>query len=195
MGYLKPLLDPKKDAEELGRYDERLKVIGSKPRRVTPVLVPLGNDTSLGALIDGTARVAFDLDGRAPHACAWDWVTPAAGILVYDPDGRGNVRSGLQLFGSVSWWVFWADGYQALAALDDDGDGWLRGPELAGIAVWRDANGDAVSGAGEVRPLTALGITGLEVRPAVDPASGALTARVERDGHVVPSYDWEARCR
>jgi tetratricopeptide (TPR) repeat protein len=182
IGYLKPLLDPAKDAAEIQRYDERLKVIAAKPRSITPVLVALGP----GPLVDAKARVGFDLDGRAPHACAWDWPTPAAGILVYDPEGKGDIRSGLQLFGSVSWWVFWENGYQALAALDDDGDGGLRGTELAGIRVWRDADGDAVSQPGEVQDLTAYGITAIGVRDGMG---------VIMNGRPAAAIDWIARCR
>ena len=51
---------------------------------------------------------------------------------------------GLQLFGSVTWWLFWEDGYAPLAALDDNHDGRLEGAELKGIAIWFDRNGNGV---------------------------------------------------
>jgi hypothetical protein len=47
-------------------------------------------------------------------------------------------------------------GYQPLAALDDDGNGWLSDRELSGIGVWRDKNQDGVADPGEVIAATAL---------------------------------------
>jgi hypothetical protein len=51
-----------------------------------------------------------------------------------------------------------------LAALDDDHDGILTGKELAGLALWRDANGNGVADPGEVKPLSAYGIVALSCR-------------------------------
>lgn len=39
------------------------------------------------------------------------------------------------------------------AALDDNGDGRLTGNELAGLALWHDANGNGISDPGEVKSL------------------------------------------
>jgi hypothetical protein len=67
----------------------------------------------------------------------------------------------LQLFGSVTFWLFWPNGYEALRALDDNHDGSLAGRELAGMAIWRDGNSDGVSDSGEVKPLSQWGIVKL----------------------------------
>ena len=56
-------------------------------------------------------------------------------------------------FGNVTFWTFWNNGYEAMRALDDNGDGELRGSELRHLAIWRDANRNGVSEPGEVRPL------------------------------------------
>jgi hypothetical protein len=55
-------------------------------------------------------------------------------------------------------WLFWSNGYEALRALDDNGDGELRGAELWKLAIWRGRNQNGVSEKGEVSPLTAHGI-------------------------------------
>jgi hypothetical protein len=92
-----------------------------------------------------------------------------------------------QLFGSVTWWMFWPDGWRALAALDDDGDGWLSGAELDGIAVWRDRNQNGVSDPGEVVPAADAGI----VRIATHATSGERNPRgVITRGGALPSLDW-----
>ena len=123
-----------------------------------------------------------------------EWITPQAGWLVFDHDGQGQVTSGLQLFGNVTFWLFWPDGYAALSALDDDGNGQLDQDELEGLAIWRDANGNGVSDPGEVRPVSAWGVralscasqthsTGIRFNPA-----GAEFS----DGTTRPTYDWIA---
>ena len=67
-------------------------------------------------------------------------MTKDAGWLVYDPKGKGDITSSLQLFGNVTFWLFWENGYHALASLDDNGDGVLTGDELKGLAIWHDAS-------------------------------------------------------
>ncbi|MCR6644592.1 MAG: hypothetical protein NVV62_08775 [Terricaulis sp.] len=106
--------------------------------------------------------------------------------------GAGRSRSGFDLIGQRSWAVFWRDGFEALRALDDDRDGVLRGAELGGLALWRDANGDGVSDPGEVLPVSAHGIVGLGVR-GEETRRDLITApdgvRFE-DGSTRPLYDW-----
>ena len=78
-----------------------------------------------------------DLAGSG-QAQPYTWVQPDTGILVWDPWSEGRIRSGRQLFGSVTFHMFWSDGYRALDALDDNRDGELRGNELKGLAAWFD---------------------------------------------------------
>ena len=54
--------------------------------------------------------------------------------------------------------MFWDDGYQALAALDDDASGWIDGIELTGLGVWLDRDKDGVSDSTEVVPIARTGI-------------------------------------
>ena len=103
------------------------------------------------------------------------------------------MTSGLQLFGGVTYWCFWGTGYDALAALDDDGDGVLRGRELDGLALWHDANGNGVCDPGEVRPLAEWGIVALSCRGerVKDPDYIALSRGgvVFADGSKRTTYD------
>ncbi len=99
----------------------------------------------------------FDADGSGLKR-QWTWVTNDAGWLVYDPTGNGNITSSLQLFGNVTFWMFWENGYDALASLDDNGDGVLTGSEMNGLAIWHDVSHPGYSDPGEVKPLSAHGI-------------------------------------
>lgn len=197
-GYLIPLLDKDGDKAEIATLEERIAQLKKLPRPVTPLAIPLEEGLTLEDLLDTQARVAFDADGTGKKR--WTWITPRAGWLVMDAKGAGRIESGLQLFGNVTFWLFWDDGYQALAALDDNGDGELTGAELAGLAIWQDRNGDGVSQPGEVRPLAEHGIVALSCRG--EPRSGnpdcvVYSPRGVRftDGTTRASYDVILRSR
>lgn len=189
--YLLPLLDPKEDAEEIAKVKQIQEAIDKKPRAVTPLLLPLQPGLELAGLVDPHARVQFDLDGTNLGR-SWGWITPQAGWLVYDLPGSGRIQSGLQLIGGVSFWIFWENGYQALAALDDDQDGVLQGRELDGLGLWHDANSNGRSEPGEVQPLAALGITALSCSHEWHHTGIPFNPRGARfrDGTWRPTYDW-----
>jgi hypothetical protein len=119
-------------------------------------------------------------------------VQPATALLVWDSSGRGKITSGRQLFGGYTFQVFRKNGYDALAGLDDNGDGELRGDELKGIRVWFDRNGDGISEPDEVVDLSRLGIVAISVRTTgwdgihpQNPRGITFT-----DGHTLPTWDW-----
>lgn len=190
--YLLPLLDTKKDAAEIAELNARVATIAARPRGITPIVVPLADDASAGEWVDRSARVRFDLDGSGLRG-EWQWITPRAAWLVYDATGSGRIDSALRMFGSVTFWMFWENGYQALASLDDNADGEIAGAELRGLALWIDANANGVSEAGEVRPLSAHGIVALSCAYTAGdaPHLAAMSARGARfsDGRVRPTYD------
>jgi len=91
--------------------------------------------------------------------------------------------------------MFWRKGYEALAALDDDGNGWLEGKELDGIFVWHDKNSNGVSERGEVLPLSRFGIIRISVKATnrigetlFNPKGIQLS-----DGTFLPTYDWVSK--
>ena len=147
-GYLTPLLDPEKDREELATLKERV-AMSRIDRAITPIALPLSDGLEVADLTDLKARVPFDADGSGEKG-NWSWITRDAAWLVYDQKGDGQVASALQLFGSVTFWLFWNNGYEALATLDDNADGRLSGEELQHLALWRDANGKGVRDNGEI---------------------------------------------
>ena len=197
-GYLKPMLDAEKDADELAELKERVEKVSRINRPITPVALPLRDGLRVEDLLNTTASVPFDADGSGwKHS--WTWLKPDAAWLVYDSAGRGEIKSALQLFGSVTFWMFWQDGYQALSALDNDRNGRLEGNELAGLALWHDANSNGVSDAGEVRPVGEHGITAISCRAAAgkDSTVAAWSAEgvVFKDGRTRPTYDLVLRRR
>lgn len=187
--HLEHLAETRADRRAVARLRERLGA--SQPMMyVTPLVVPL-RDAPFDALIDRDSDVAFDFAGTG-DARAQGWLGPDAAWLVWDPKGRGDVRSGFDLFGETTWAAFFHDGFEALGSLDDNHDGEVAGEELEGVALWRDENGDGKSSPEEVRPVSEYGIAGLAAR-ARETHIGLMQApggvRFE-DGSTRPLYDW-----
>lgn len=165
-----------------------------RPNAITPIVLSLSSPAPLPELTAPSVTTTFDLDGSATHR-RWTWLKPDTGLLVWDPDHTGKITSGRQLFGSVSWWLFFQTGYEALDALDDNRDGRLSGDELRGIAVWFDRNSNGASDPGEVIPIESLPIAAI----ATTWTSTDGDAPCNRDGllltsgTVLPTYDWIAR--
>ena len=162
-GYLPPLLDPEKDAAELATLKQRVAQVRRVRRPVTPLAVPMADGLSAADMVDRAARVRFDADGSGEQK-NWSWLSRDAAWLVYDQKQTGRVTSALQLFGNVTFWLFWENGYQALATLDDNADGQLTGAELRHLALWRDANANGISDSGEVTSLITEGIVELSCK-------------------------------
>lgn len=177
------------DRAKMERLRERLQA--SRPMiYVTPMVVPLA-DAPFGRLTDNASPVHFDFAGTG-DARAQGWLTPDAAWLVWDPEWRGDIRSGFDLIGARTWSVFWSDGFEALRALDDNRDGELTGAELGGLALWRDENQNGVSEPGEVIPANVHGVVSLSVRGrATRPGLITAPAGVRFDNGVTrPLYDW-----
>lgn len=192
-GYLTPHLDKQKEAAELAELKRRVAVVSRIARPITPIAIPLQAGLSAGDIEDRTARVTFDADGSG-RLREWTWIKPNSGWLVYDKQGTGRIDSALQLFGNVTFWMFWEHGYEPLAALDDNRNGELRGRELVGLAIWRDANQNGISDPGEVRLIGEYGIVAVSCRHTIDSEhpdriewseSGVVFA----DGRTLPTYD------
>ncbi len=163
------------------------------PRGIEPLILSIDRAHSLAALVAPEVHSSFDLDGTG-RPQRWTWVKPDAGILCWDPEHTGAITSGRQLFGSVTWWIFFENGYRALDALDDNRDGELRGMELSGLALWFDRNSNGVSDPGEVLPIESTGIAAISCR-ATDVEDGCaanLRGLTMADGRVLPTYDWVA---
>jgi hypothetical protein len=191
--YLVPLLDAEKDKREIETLKDHVATLGKLPYPVTPIAVPLADGLTAADLEAPDARVTFDVDGSGLGR-EWSWITPKAAWLVSDPRRDGKINSGRQLFGNVTFWMFWNNGYAPLAALDDNRDGILTGNELAGLALWRDANGNGVAEPAEVKPLSAYGIVALSYKwqtlnDQPDQIAFSPNGVVFQDGKTRPTFD------
>ena len=162
-----------------------------KQEIITPIIFSLKQNQKINELLALKQNVQFDLNGDGLKE-TWSWVKPTTGILVWDPENKAQITSGRQLFGSVSWWMFYEDGYKALNALDDNRDGTLTESELNGIRVWFDLNYDGTSEKDEVLDLAKLRIIsiGTIATGNQDGMPICETGIKFSDGTMVTSYDW-----
>lgn len=118
-------------------------------------------------------------------------------LVVWDPDKTGLILDAERLFGTHTWGKEWKHGYEPLATLDKDSNGWLEGDELTNMALWFDFNQDGISDKGEVKQLQDVGVTALGVKvTATDEKNGEVHAekgfRRTVNGSVIEgaSVDW-----
>ena len=190
----RPQLAVKEQAERES-MKKHLAAMATKPRLVTPIIFPMDKPRPMNSLLASNGWTSFDLDADG-IVSQWPWVKADTGLLVWDPHDTGKIRDGRQLFGSVTWWIFWNHGYEPLAALDNNRDGRLTDDELAGLAVWRDANSNGRSDHGEVLPVSTVGICEIN---CVSERSGGIWQSSRglrlKDGRWLPTYDWTPRSR
>ena len=158
--YLIDLLNPVLDWNELRTRRKQLEQVEQWPTAISPIAIPLGGERGIADIVRDDLDVPFDLDGSGRDQ-RWTWIDPATAWLVHDVYDLRDIKSGRDLFGNVTFWVFWNNGYEALAGLDDNGDGWLRGDELRGLKLWNDRDSDGVCDGAELRTLGECDVTAL----------------------------------
>jgi hypothetical protein len=91
------------------------------------------------------------------------WVTPTDSLLVRDLDADGTIDNGAELFGDsarLKNGQTAANGFYAMADLDDNHDGKLDNQDAAWseLKIWQDRDSDGITDAGELKTLDELGI-------------------------------------
>lgn len=132
----------------------------------SPLVIDLNGDGVFTTTVDD--GVAFDIDASG-HAKQVAWVGAHDGLLVLDINGNGRIDDGRELFGNhthLAQGGLAADGWQALAQHDSNGDGAITGLDavFGRLQVWVDANQNGVTDAGELHSLLSLGITAIALQ-------------------------------
>jgi len=118
-------------------YQEETSVrlrLGDAVRKQDPLVINFSGNAA--QLTDTRFRFDLDADGSAENI---NFVAPGSGFLVFDRNRDGKANNGSELFGPAS-----GNGFQELAALDSDSNGWIDENDAAygQLAVWtRDAAG------------------------------------------------------
>jgi hypothetical protein len=140
---------------------------------IDPLILDLDhNGYTFSTLANG---VSFDINADG-HADKLAWNTSGDGMLAIDLDHDGKIDDGKELFTPDFNGGHFASGSAALASLDTNHDGLVDANDVdfANLVVWKDANADGVTDAGELTTLAQNGIASLTApaTPADDLVGG-----------------------
>lgn len=104
------------------------------------------------------------------------------GLLVRDLNGDGKISSGRELFGNqtlLKTGKLATNGFEVLKDLDDNADGVVddKDAAFATLRVWKDANGNGLTDAGELLTLAQAVVKSLKVAYTQQGASAAADAQ------------------
>lgn len=132
---------------------------------VSPLILDLDGDGV--ETTNRTQGIRFDhqADGFAENT---GWAGRDDGMLVRDLNGDGSINNGRELFGNNTLLANGqtaANGFEALRALDSNADGIVSSADMAWaeLRVWRDADGDGVTDAGELLSLQDAGVQSINL--------------------------------
>ncbi|SUS05998.1 hypothetical protein DF3PB_230001 [uncultured Defluviicoccus sp.] len=131
-----------------------------------PLVIDLGGDGI--SLISG---VSFDFDGDGMLEVG-GWASPTDGMLALDRNGNGVIDNGSEI-SFIGDSAGAQSDLQGLRGFDTNGDGVLSAADdgFNGFSLWRDANSNGVSDAGELVSLTDAGIASISLTGTGDPSN------------------------
>ena len=128
-----------------------------------PIVLDLdGNGASLKSLAESQAHYDMTGDGLRHRT---GWVDSSDGLLAYDANGDGDI-SGQKELSFKGYKPGAQTDLEGLAAFDTDNDGRITAGDIgwSRFKVWRDLNGDGISGVGELVSLDAAGVASISLQ-------------------------------
>jgi hypothetical protein len=142
---------------------------GTCPYMCTPIVLDL--EDAKYEFSSAREGVLFDIKGDGqPVRVAWPEDPASVAFLFADRNGNGFPDDGSELFGNarrLRSGPLAANGFQALAEFDSDGDGTITsndGP-WNDLGLWFDGNRDGKGALSEIMPLRESGIVWLGIHP------------------------------
>ena len=126
---------------------------------ITPIAIDLdGNGIHTIARADFAGK--FDLLGTG-NAIQSGWLSSGDAFLTIDANGNGRIDDISEMFGGAAK----GSGFAKLASFDSNGDGFVDAgdAQFGALSLWRDANSDGVTDAGELFTLLDAGVSSLAV--------------------------------
>ena len=126
---------------------------------LTPIVIDLDGN-GIQTVSRANSGGAFDLFGNG-GAVKSGWISGSDGFLAVDKNGNGKIDGIDELFGGTAKGA----GFANLAAYDSNGDGFVNDADAAfgQLMIWRDANGNHATDAGELMTLAQAGVASLTV--------------------------------
>ena len=143
-------------------------VLTNNTSAATPLILDLNHDGV--HTLDANAGVRFDITASG-HSPTVGWASEADGFLVRDINGDGVINSGAEMFGEATLLSNGSqaqNGFEALADLDLNQDGVVNSQDatFGSLAIWRDANSNGLTDAGELLSLAQQDIASLNLNAA-----------------------------
>ena len=128
---------------------------------ISPLVLDLDGD-GLDIISLDNSHAYFDLNENG-FAEKTAWIGPNDGFLALDINGNGRIDDLSELFGGKD-----VNGFIKLSIHDLNGDGVIdiNDPVYKDLLVWRDADGDGLTDAGELVSLESLGVTSINLDAA-----------------------------
>jgi hypothetical protein len=124
---------------------------------VSPIAIDLDGNGIQTLSVD--AGVQFDIlnSGKAVNT---GWISGGDGFLAVDNNGNGTIDDRSELFGGAV-----GEGFAKLDSFDSNRDGLVSGLDRAWqqLSIWKDANSNGQTDAGELDTLESFGIASLTV--------------------------------
>jgi trimeric autotransporter adhesin len=124
-----------------------------------------GNGKTSVSITDSHTYFDYAADGLKEHTA---WIERGDGLLVHDINNDGIINDGSELFGDrtkLADGSLATDGYAALAQYDTNSDGVIdkNDTDFSLLKLWKDANQNGKTDAGELVDLSVAGITSLSL--------------------------------
>ena len=125
---------------------------------ITPIVIDLNGD-GIHTVSRANAGGSFDIFGTGAKIQS-GWLSSEDGFLAVDKNGNGQIDGIDELFGGVTKGV----GFAQLASFDSNGDGTVDADDARfnDLQIWRDANGNHSTDAGELMSLAQAGLAALK---------------------------------
>ncbi|SFD14779.1 SdrD B-like domain-containing protein [Massilia yuzhufengensis] len=126
---------------------------------ITPIAIDLNGD-GVHTVARSASSATFDMLGNG-RAIQSGWLSAEDGFLAVDTNGNGTIDGIAELFGGAAKGA----GFSELAAYDSNKDGVVDAQDAAfgELRIWRDANGNHATDAGELMSLFEAGVISLKV--------------------------------
>ena len=134
-------------------------VVSTNSTTVTPIAIDLDGD-GIKTVARADSGGTFDLFGNGQQVSS-GWLSGGDGFLAVDRNGNGKIDNIGELFGGMSK----GDGFARLASFDSNHDGVVNAKDAGfdSLRIWRDANGNHKTDAGELMTLAQAGVASLKV--------------------------------
>lgn len=150
------------DEPDVSTPDKKFDLNAKENNKGCPLILDLDNDGVETLDIDKT-NIYFNVQ-NSDFLNKTGWVNGDDGLLAVDKDGDGKITKQNELFGSEN-----TSGFSMLAEYDTNNDGVINAADqkFQDLKIWQDINENGITDNGELKSLTEMGISSINLKDAV----------------------------